>query len=159
MVITQRPACPAFFFVAFCRRNSLMFSNARSWYDFLDATKTRQKDVSAVHYPRKSLAETERELRELQRQQRQREMDALLVLSERQRQLRESERRKPTEAEVRVAMLAIKALYAPDAQPPFAEIWAALKARLPGVRREQAREALSLYAPNLIGQRGKRSKH
>jgi hypothetical protein len=67
--------------------------------------------------------------------------------------------KKPSEAPLRNAMLAIAKIYPTGAKPALAEIWGRLKGELgDGVTREQARGALKDYAPQLCGERGRRSK-
>lgn len=67
-------------------------------------------------------------------------------------------RTRPSKADVRAAIAELERQYPADARPPFKEIEAILRARLPGLRQKQAREALA-YAPRLRGERGRRSTH
>jgi hypothetical protein len=67
--------------------------------------------------------------------------------------------KKPSEAPLRNAMLAIAKTYPTGAKPAREEIWQRLKGELgDGVTRQQARDALNKYAPQLRGERGRRSK-
>jgi len=62
-----------------------------------------------------------------------------------------------SKADLEAAMQEIERTYPPDAQPPFEEIFVALRARLPDLPRDVARKALRDYAPRLRGRRGRPS--
>jgi hypothetical protein len=65
--------------------------------------------------------------------------------------------REPSSEKVlKSVMQDIERPYPPDAKPPFKEIFAALRDRLPDLPRDVARNALIKYAPRLCGRRGYR---
>ena len=73
-----------------------------------------------------------------------------------------AERQRPSQAALRAelkrAMEEIAQGYSKGVRPPFKEIEAALKTRLPWVTRRQAREAVAKYTPQLHGERGRPRK-
>jgi len=68
-------------------------------------------------------------------------------------------RARPSRADIQAAMETTAQTYPPGATPSFQDIWNALKERLacPDLPRQVARDALRDYAPQLRGQRGRRS--
>jgi hypothetical protein len=65
-------------------------------------------------------------------------------------------RNKPSSKDIETAMLVIAKDYPDGEHAPEAEVWDKLRERLgPSVSRKQARDALTKYAPQLKGQRGR----